>query len=338
MQIPQPISSAVNAMYQDVRQERKVTGGRMEETKVINIAPEQQNITFEWAENITFSPSNTIQNAASDIILCSLEVGRNMIAVGSKDGVITIYDSGTGQKIANLRDHRASICKLALVNHNGKKYLASGSDHGCSSIVLWDTLTWNRKMKIEYHKAAVTAIVDLQDNRSLVSGSYDKAINVYNLNEDGKMMFNLPANRASVTAVILNSNGNKLITCGLDDTLSVHQIIRGANRQVETIFIEREIQNNTMICSIVASVLNPDLVFLGTKDGKVKLINIDRGEAYKIYNVCSNAVIELVAVERQSKPGTPLLMKNYPWWSAGPAASSASRWSTPKAEEWEPNR
>jgi hypothetical protein len=32
-----------------------------------------------------------------------------------------------------------------------------------------------------------------------------------------------------------------------------------------------------MICSIVASVLNPDLVFLGTKDGKVKLINIDKG-------------------------------------------------------------
>ena len=46
-----------------------------------------------------------------------------------------------------------------------------------------------------------------------------------------------------------------------------------------------------MICSIVASVLNPDIVFLGTKDGKVKLINIDRGEAYKIYNICSSAVI-----------------------------------------------
>jgi hypothetical protein len=58
-----------------------------------------------------------------------------------------------------------------------------------------------------------------------------------------------------------------------------------------------------MICSIVASVLNPDLVFIGTKDGKVKLINIDRGEAYKIYNVCSNAVIEMVVVERQTKPG-----------------------------------
>ena len=58
-----------------------------------------------------------------------------------------------------------------------------------------------------------------------------------------------------------------------------------------------------MITSIVCSVINPDLVFLGTKDGKVKLIDIERGEAYKIYEICQNAVIEMVVVERQSKLG-----------------------------------
>lgn len=144
----------------------------------------------------------------------------------------------------------------------------------------------------------------MQDNRSLVSGSYDKTINVYDLNNEGKILFNLPANKSSVTAVLLNCTASKLITCGLDDTVSIHQIMRGANRQVDTMFLEREIQNNTMICSLVASALNPELVFLGTKDGKVKLINIDRGEAYKIYDVCSSAVIEMVMVERQTKPGT----------------------------------
>ena len=85
-----------------------------------------------------------------------------MMAVGSKDGLITVYDEGTGQNVTVLRGHKASICKLALVSHSGKKYLASGSDHGCSSIILWDLSTWNIRMKIEYHKAAVTAIVDLQ--------------------------------------------------------------------------------------------------------------------------------------------------------------------------------
>ena len=155
-----------------------------------------------------------------------------MIAVGSKDGVITIYDLSSAQKISSLVGHKASICKLALVTHNGRKYLASGSDHGCSSIILWDINTWNIRMKMEYHKAAVTAIVDLQNNRSLISGSYDKTINVYDLNDEGKLLFNLPANRASVTAVLTNCTGTKLISCGLDDTINIHQIMRGNNRQV----------------------------------------------------------------------------------------------------------
>lgn len=121
---------------------------RMEESKFIQIAPEQQNITFEMAEGISLTANQTIKNAASDIILCALEVGRGMIAVGSKDGVVTVYDSTSGEKKANLRGQRASICKLSLVDLHGKKYLASGSDHGCSSIVLWDTSTWNMRMKI----------------------------------------------------------------------------------------------------------------------------------------------------------------------------------------------
>lgn len=132
-------------------------------------------------------------------------------------------------------------------------------------------------MKIESHKAAVTAIVDLQDNRSLISGSYDKNINIYNLNSEGKILYNLPVNKTPVTAILLNCNGSKMISCGLDDSVNVWQVVRGASRVVETMFLERIIQNNTMICSLVASLIQPDIVFLGAKDGKIKLINIDRG-------------------------------------------------------------
>lgn len=71
------------------------------------------------------------------------------------------------------------------------------------------------KMRIESHKAAVTAIVDLQDGRSMVSGSYDKTINVYDLGSDGKILYNLPVNKASVTAILMNSTGSKMISCGL---------------------------------------------------------------------------------------------------------------------------
>jgi hypothetical protein len=36
-------------------------------------------------------------------------------------------------------------------------------------------------------------------------------------------------------------------------------------------------QNNTTICAIIASQILPELIVMATKDGKIKLINIDKG-------------------------------------------------------------
>ncbi len=48
-----------------------------------------------------------------------------------------------------------------IKNLSNERFLASGSDHGCSSLILWDTKTWNMHAKVTCHTAAVTAIVDL---------------------------------------------------------------------------------------------------------------------------------------------------------------------------------
>lgn len=65
-----------------------------------------------------------------------------------------------------------------------------------------------------------------------------------------------------------------MISCGLDNTLNVWQVVRNNNRIVETMFLERIIQNSSTITSLEASTLKDDLIFIGTKDGNLKLINI----------------------------------------------------------------
>ena len=83
------------------------------------------------------------------------------IATGSKDKTINIYTLD-GEKITTLRGHDASICCLsAVVNGYGKELLASGSDHGCCCLILWNTDTWTISSRIQSHSAAVTSIVDL---------------------------------------------------------------------------------------------------------------------------------------------------------------------------------
>lgn len=102
--------------------------------------------------------------------------------------------------------------------------MASGSDHGCSTILLWELPSLTLRHRLEGHKAAVTSIVDLLDGQHIVSGSYDKKINVYNM-KNGKTVQSV-ANKASVTGIVLNNTAEKMISCGLDNTLSVWNVIR----------------------------------------------------------------------------------------------------------------
>jgi WD40 repeat protein len=128
--------------------------------------------------------------------------------------------------VTTLRGHNASICCLSMIKTlNNDRFLASGSDHGCSSLILWDTRTWNMQTKVACHTAAVTAIVDLEDGRHLVTGSYDKKINLFSYAK-GKSVTILSNNKTSVTSMVMTSDRQRLVSSGLDSSLSVWTIVR----------------------------------------------------------------------------------------------------------------
>ena len=86
----------------------------------------------------------------------------------------------------------------------GQEYLASGADHGCSKILIWNPNNWQVVQRYEQqHVAAVTTIVDLKDGCHFLSGGYDKRLNVYSF-ENSRLLFNLPANQTSVAGAIIN--------------------------------------------------------------------------------------------------------------------------------------
>lgn len=181
--------------------------------------------------------------------------------------------------------------------------MASGSDHGCNSIIIWDTNNWSIRAKIKAHSAAVTSIVDLCDGQTLVSGSYDKKINVYNYKKSA-LLFSLPNNKSSVTSMLLNSARSKLVSCGFDSMMFVWGITRDQTGVVESISIERVIRNDSIVCCLNGSMLRPDIIVAGTKDGKIKFWNLDTGELEKTLSASSNLVIDMVLIERKAKPST----------------------------------
>lgn len=112
-------------------------------------------------------------------------------------------------------------------------FLASGGDVGCNSLILWDLRTCTIKSRVQSHSAAISGIVDLYDDQSIAISSYDKKITVYNYRKN-EIMFNLSANRTAVSCLAMDSVGKKLVSSGLDNHLSVWNIIR-RNGKVESI-------------------------------------------------------------------------------------------------------
>ena len=262
-----------------------------------DVSASQQAVSVEWTENLNLVESSKIAIDEPCTPLCGIAIG-NLFALGMKDGILVIT-TPEGKVVRKMKEHSASICTLAILKMRGQEYLASGADHGCSKILIWNPSTWQVSQRHENHVAAVTTIVDLKDNCHFLSGGYDKRINVYSF-EQARMVYNLPANQTSVAGAVINRNGSRVVTCGLDKSLNVWQISRTDGR-VDSLFLERKIQNNVLICSIAASTMVDELVVIGTKDGKIKMINIDKGESYKTIQSGDNNLIELVLIERSSK-------------------------------------
>lgn len=69
------------------------------------------------------------------------------------------------------------------------------------------------------------------------------------------------------------------------------------------------INNNAMICTMEASLLRPELILVATRDGKLKMYNLDaQTPLEKAYTANENMIIELVAIEREMAPSAPLVL------------------------------
>lgn len=113
--------------------------------------------------------------------------------------------------------HDASVCCIA----NFGSFFVSGGDNGCNSFIIWDADVWKIRRKISgAHTAAVSCIIDLQDGASFATGSYDKSIQIYNYKLGGAS-FNLTSNRSAVSALAWNQQSKKMVSAGLDQTVTI---------------------------------------------------------------------------------------------------------------------
>jgi WD40 repeat protein len=116
-------------------------------------------------------PSPAIQ-PPGDAVAFALSEDGALLAVGTREGGVTLWEVGTGRLRARLRGHVDEVFAVAF--RPGGQTLASGSRDGI--IKLWDVETGQERASFQGHREPVFRLCFSPDGRFLASASGDRTV------------------------------------------------------------------------------------------------------------------------------------------------------------------
>jgi WD40 repeat protein len=139
-----------------------------------------------------------------------------LLASGSYDRMVKLWDAATGQEVKNLQDHIDAVFAVAF-SPDGK-HLASGSQD--RSVKIWDIATGQRLFTLSDATDGLTSIAYSPSGKQIAAAGYDKTIYVWEVGDtDGRLLRSLIADEDSILALAWTPDGKTLITSSSDESI-----------------------------------------------------------------------------------------------------------------------
>ena len=123
-------------------------------------------------------PTLVLNNSTGHITSLAISPDGQLLASGSHDDIIRLWNIQTGELMQKLSGHQSTIADVAF-SADGQS-LASGSHDG--SIKVWDLSESAERCTLTGHTGFVYA-VDFEGNTRLVSSGYDGTVRAWNLSD-----------------------------------------------------------------------------------------------------------------------------------------------------------
>jgi WD40 repeat protein len=137
----------------------------------------------------------------------------NLIAVGSVDGTIRVWDLVAGQELRSWQAHVKDVRCMAF-SPDGRTLATGGRDQ---LVYLWDTTTWAAKDLLPGHSGEVRVLAYSPDGQLLVSGGGTGTLKVWNP-ATGEDLTSFRADKHAVVGLAFAPDGRTLVTSGWDKT------------------------------------------------------------------------------------------------------------------------
>ncbi|PYH28219.1 NACHT and WD40 domain protein [Aspergillus neoniger CBS 115656] len=180
-------------------------------SKVIGQQIQLTGVEESWSPNL-----QTFEGHSSSVSSVALSPDGRILASGSWDDTIKLWDPATGVEQRTLTGHSSLIFSVAF-SPDGRT-LASGSrDH---TIKLWNPVTGVEQRTLTGHSSTVFSVAFSPDGRTLASGSDDKTIKLWDP-ATGVEQRTLTGHSSTVSSVAFLPDGRILASGSWDQTIKL---------------------------------------------------------------------------------------------------------------------
>ncbi|HEY9611341.1 serine/threonine-protein kinase [Allocoleopsis sp.] len=169
--------------------------------------PVLRDTSNAWNNSEKIALASTLMGHSQKVRSIAISPDGQLLASGSEDKTIKVWNLRTGQLLRTLTGHSEGIRSVAI-SPDGK-LLASGGDD--KTIKLWNLDTGKLLGTLTGHSDIVQAVTISPDGKLLASGSNDKTVKLWNL-DTGKEIRTLTGFSKYVVSVAISPDGQTLVS------------------------------------------------------------------------------------------------------------------------------
>ncbi|XP_046863829.1 uncharacterized WD repeat-containing protein alr2800-like isoform X2 [Xenia sp. Carnegie-2017] len=144
--------------------------------------------------------------------LCTTRDGR-MIATGSLDFTIKLWDASTLIHVATLKGHTDTVYAVAAT-YDSKMIVSASGD---KTLKIWNLQSFRELRTLKGHQGEIYSVAVSSDSKYIVSGGQDMHVRLWCF-QTGKSLFCFKGHSQSIRSVLIISNGRKALTGSQDKT------------------------------------------------------------------------------------------------------------------------